>query len=640
VHRRSGRGEGSEPRTAHGRRTAVPAGFVIPTDVYTHVVEDSGIRSEVLSRVAGLDIDDAPRPQLALITISVVSAANGLAVNMTPLTTDATISCRLGRTIESHYGGIPQDIEWALADGRFYVLQSRPITGAEFRWEECIERAAQNPPETDDIVWTQRWAENYWTGGISPLFYSVRVRHYRKSIDSFFELCGFEELTGVPYFKFHGGTVYWNCNFQNGFARLVVPKSIRAGAVDMVPQAWQQDTVERPVDFLKYVRMILAISSSSQHAAHKWKQTQRSWIDGTVGPATSLPDEALRNMSDSELKRYAFQQEELQRQYCNSLWIGYNIIFPNVFGALAVMIGKWYTGDNALILQDLISGNPRRTLQSIESHEQFQLAEAIRSSPVLSETFRANRGDAFFRKLEELQEGQAFLERYRTFIAEHGHRGAADRDIYYRRRADDPAIDYEAFVAYLKDTEPTPPWELEQKVAQQREAASSEVLACLEAQTFGGVLVKAFRLLHQWVLDFLWIRDDSRHYADRISYSKRKVFLEVARRCVERGRLPDPDDCFFLTDVELYEVLDGPATVELAHAKIAGRKRDFELVDHRQASLPLYLQAGVAVDLDGSADADDGQLVGLAMSKGVASGRARVVPDLAEIGRVERRATS
>ena len=47
---------------------------------------------------------------------------------------------------------------------------------------------------------------------------------------------------------------------------------------------------------------------------------------------------------------------------------------------------------------------------------------------------------------------------------------------------------------------------------------------------FGGVLVKLFRLLHQWVLDFLWIREDSRHYADRISYSKRKAFLEVARR--------------------------------------------------------------------------------------------------------------
>ncbi|HVX58863.1 MAG TPA: PEP/pyruvate-binding domain-containing protein, partial [Candidatus Saccharimonadales bacterium] len=33
----------------------------------------------------------------------------------------------LVQKIERHYGA-PQDIEWALADGKFYILQSRPIT--------------------------------------------------------------------------------------------------------------------------------------------------------------------------------------------------------------------------------------------------------------------------------------------------------------------------------------------------------------------------------------------------------------------------------------------------------------------------------------------------------------------------------
>ncbi len=37
---------------------------------------------------------------------------------------------RLGRRIEAHYGK-PQDIEWAYADGRLYVVQSRPITTLE-----------------------------------------------------------------------------------------------------------------------------------------------------------------------------------------------------------------------------------------------------------------------------------------------------------------------------------------------------------------------------------------------------------------------------------------------------------------------------------------------------------------------------
>jgi phosphoenolpyruvate synthase/pyruvate phosphate dikinase len=541
----------------------------------------------------------------------------------------------LGRRIEQHYDSMPQDIEWALADDVFYVLQARPVTGADFRWEESVELAAQNAPETDDIVWTQRWAENYWTGGISPLFYSVRVRHYRKSIEQYLDLAGFEELKGQPYFKYHHGTAYWNCNFQKDFTNLVLPTSIRAGALDMVPQAWQQESLNRPLDFFKYVRMILSLSSSSQHSPHNWKKTQRRFIDGTVQAATAPSDETLQRMSDQELKRYAHQQEELQHEYCTSLWIGYNLIFPNVFGAMAMLLAKWYEGDDPLILQDLISGNPRQTLQQVETHEQFALAEEIRSSELFT-LFEANPGEAFFQQLENSERGRQFLARYRKFIEAHGHRGAADRDIYYKRRADDPRIDYEAFVAYLKDTDPTPPWEVERKVAERREQAAREVEASLANHLFGGMLVKTFRALHQWVLDFLWIREDSRHYADRISYSKRKAFLEVARRCVERGQLAEADDCFFLTDIELYALLDGAKRARLAAAKIAARKRDFELVDSREASLPLYLRGGVAVELDSEVESDAGTLVGVGMSKGVATGRARVVPDIAEIGRVEK----
>jgi pyruvate,water dikinase len=33
----------------------------------------------------------------------------------------------LGRTLEERFGG-PQDIEWAIADGELYLLQSRPVT--------------------------------------------------------------------------------------------------------------------------------------------------------------------------------------------------------------------------------------------------------------------------------------------------------------------------------------------------------------------------------------------------------------------------------------------------------------------------------------------------------------------------------
>ena len=49
---------------------------------------------------------------------------------------------KLGADIEEHYGA-PQDIEWCLADGRFYIVQARPITALpeEVRWESPVPGA-------------------------------------------------------------------------------------------------------------------------------------------------------------------------------------------------------------------------------------------------------------------------------------------------------------------------------------------------------------------------------------------------------------------------------------------------------------------------------------------------------------------
>jgi pyruvate,water dikinase len=40
---------------------------------------------------------------------------------------ELVLLAQLGKTLEEHFGG-PQDVEWAIADGELYLLQSRPVT--------------------------------------------------------------------------------------------------------------------------------------------------------------------------------------------------------------------------------------------------------------------------------------------------------------------------------------------------------------------------------------------------------------------------------------------------------------------------------------------------------------------------------
>jgi pyruvate,water dikinase len=60
----------------------------------------------------------------------------------------------LGRAVEAHFGR-PQDIEWALADGRLYLLQARPVTALQAPGRGGPDGSAGGPetrrePEIDE----------------------------------------------------------------------------------------------------------------------------------------------------------------------------------------------------------------------------------------------------------------------------------------------------------------------------------------------------------------------------------------------------------------------------------------------------------------------------------------------------------
>src|ERR687893_1102705 len=134
-----------------------------------------------------------------------------------PTLVDAQLArlAQIGNEIE-HYFGAPQDIEWAYADRRFWVLQARPITNLP---PEPLEGVSWAPPFPGSAWWRRQVVENM-PEPLSPLFDELYLREgLELSIDAMMEFFRmtyfrFEDFVDRPLFATINGYAYTRANYK------------------------------------------------------------------------------------------------------------------------------------------------------------------------------------------------------------------------------------------------------------------------------------------------------------------------------------------------------------------------------------------------------------------------------------------
>ncbi|PZH18683.1 pyruvate, water dikinase [Streptomyces sp. NTH33] len=120
---------------------------------------------------------------------------------------------QVGVRATAHYG-TPQDIEWAIADGTLWILQSRPVTALGRPPGTGAER---EDPEGEVRLWDNSNIVESFGGVVSPLTYSFAADTYAKVYESYARALGVrgEQLREVQEWTprllgyFHG-RVYYN----------------------------------------------------------------------------------------------------------------------------------------------------------------------------------------------------------------------------------------------------------------------------------------------------------------------------------------------------------------------------------------------------------------------------------------------
>ncbi|HMN70272.1 MAG TPA: PEP/pyruvate-binding domain-containing protein [Rhodoblastus sp.] len=544
----------------------------------------------------------------------------------------------MGRKLEALSDGMPQDIEWAISGEQLYALQCRDITGVDFLWEEDLD-CWQRPPENDAITWTNSWAQQFWSGAVTPLFYTLRAREMRDCDDRTFATWGFDELAKMRRYKYYKGSVYYSCDADRIYFSRVLPPALRKYQLGNLPPSWRPETAAADSGLLSIagIHMRVRMLTQDQGPLRSIASLYRL-IDENKDRLKRPSAEELRDYSDDDLRRHIDSVMKLGIDFFVIVRPAFHLYSATAFGVLREMLVHW-AGDEDIdaAFQELVSGLPKRTAMLQEQVDLWTLAEILRASPVLLDLLGRHEGPDFFHALGASEEGRDFLSKYAAFVADHGHRGHQDRDIWFPRRSEDPWIDYRSLKTLaMAPKDARSPEENEARLSTRRVARTEAVLAKIRSRPFGEFGAELFKLVLEYVHRFLVLRDDERPFFDRVTMAKRVAFLEVGRRLHERGLIEKPDDFYFLGQDEIYQLMAAGAVGRRTRTKIANRRRAFEAFMSREYEPPMYIRAGVPVS-DGDAAPDDsgGVMSGVGISRGVVTGRARIVRDLRQIGAVQ-----
>src|SRR5690349_17439030 len=145
-----------------------------------------------------------------------------------PTLTDAQLAAlaRIGLDVEGRFAS-PQDLEWAYAEGRFWVLQARPITNLP---PEPLHGVRWEPPFPGSAWWRRQVVENL-PEPLSPLFDELYVREgLERSIDAVMELFegvkfSLDDVVDRPLFTTINGFAYSRANYKLSWR--VAPQLLR-----------------------------------------------------------------------------------------------------------------------------------------------------------------------------------------------------------------------------------------------------------------------------------------------------------------------------------------------------------------------------------------------------------------------------
>ncbi|MDF2680144.1 MAG: phosphoenolpyruvate synthase [Brevibacillus sp.] len=516
----------------------------------------------------------------------------------------------LGQQIESHYG-TEQDIEWALADGRLYILQARPITSL-FPVPDISDKQFH--------VFLSFGHQQMMTEPMSPMAISL----WKQLMSSP------ENMRRQPFVE-AGGRLFMDPTdmLHYDFAQKLFPKMMSQmdelmsiALTDILKRdEFKQTTSFEPMkeQLLRAAGPLVTVllkdlmSPDSDHVYSKILEFMRKRVKETkeqlssVSGAeriTALEENAGKLMMDlfmNDIHYFATGMIAFQLIQLFSAWW---VQPPEDLSPLQKSLPHNVTAEMGLRLGDL--------------------ADVVRPYPELIRFLQQAKNQPFYEGLSHMEGGGKFREELEKFLRHFGARCPGEIDLAKPRWREDPSMLLSSILGHLRTVESGEHRDRFKQGAAKAEETAKRILDRVKDTPDGDFKHSFLSRLLSLYRNMGGLRENHKFVIVLHFDIYKKAVLEEAQKLVKEGKLEDDKDVFFLSLKELKALLEERFSGELS-SLIESRKQAYK---HYQKLSPPRVMTSEGEIVVGKRDLSsfpDGAHVGTPVSPGVVEGYARIV---------------
>lgn len=529
----------------------------------------------------------------------------------------------------SQLRGAPQDIEWAFAGDKLYLLQSRPITG--------LGKIA-DPDGVLNIWDNSNIAESY--GGVTtPLTYSFARSIYEDVYRQFCKIMGvpqhvitennetFRGLLGLMQGRMYYNLINWykllacfpgfSINREFMEQMMGVQKELGEELLELIPK--------RKNDRVKNIFHLLKSLGGMGLSYVGIKRTMKKFY-GRLDLALAPPAKPISEQRADELVSYYrdLEQQLLLKWDAPLINDFFAMIF---FGILTKLCKSWCGDENSTLQNDLVGGSGR-VISAEPAKKVAEMAELVHEDHDLVELLQKGSAASIVPQLKT-RTPQLYAQ-YEKYIEKFGDRCVDELKLESVTLHEDPLPLLRAIGHFAGATTRGNRKNLSLEARVAAEEKVQEILGNTrwKKMVFNMVLTQARARVED--------RENLRFERTRLFGRVRQIFVELGRRFEALKVLPSGSDIFYLEKDEILSYVSGFSSCPDIQGVAAVRKEHFEKYREAPPIADRFQTRGLVFLGNDFTQADEdvvehqqdeGERKGIGCCPGKVKGKVRVVRD-------------